>query len=103
MHRIYSAKCIKDSFAFVDLLRNAEVPNGGIMCSYDAVNLFTNVPLEDTINICRKTLYHNDEICPLTLREKEFVDLMLKVTSGVKFSFENVMYQQCDGVAMALH
>ena len=70
------------------------------MCSYDAVSLFTNVSLEDTVDICRKTLYHNDEICPPTLREKEFVDLMHEMTSGVKFSFENFMYQQCDGVAM---
>ena len=100
VRKVYSTKCIKDSFAFVDLLRNAEVPNGGIMCSYDAVSLFTNVPLEDTIDICRKTLYHHDDFCAPTLGEKDFVDLMRKVTSGVKFSFDNVMYQQCDGVGM---
>ena len=99
VRKIYSTKCIKDSFAFVDLLRNAEVPSGGIMCSYDAVSLFTNVPLEDTIDICNKTLYHH-EICAPALGEKDFADLMRKVTSGVKFSFDNVMYQQCDGVAM---
>ena len=75
VRKMYSAKCIKDSFAFIDLLRNTEVPNGGIMCSYEAVSLFTNVPLEHTVDICRKTLYH-DEICPPTLREKGFVDLM---------------------------
>ena len=100
VRKMYSAKCVKDSFAFVDLLRKAEVPSGGIMCSYNAVSLFTNVPLHDTIEICKKTLYHHDEICPPTLSEREFEDLMYKVTSGVKFSFDDFMYQQRDGVAM---
>ena len=70
------------------------------MCSYDVVSLFTNVPLDHTIEICRQTLYHHNDICPPTLHEDEFVELLRKVTSGVEFSFNNTMYRQCDGVAM---
>ena len=32
------------------------------MCSFDVVSLFTNVPLEETINICLDVLYRNDEV-----------------------------------------
>ena len=70
------------------------------MCSYDVVSLFTNVPLRETIDICATTLYHNKSITPPSLNETEFVKLMLMVTSGVEFSFGNVMYKQIDGVAM---
>ena len=43
--------CIKDSFSFVNNLRNESVlPDK--MCSFDIKSLFTNVPLEETIIIC---------------------------------------------------
>ena len=72
------------------------------MCSFDVVSLFTNVPLEKTIEICAEALYHDDEVEPVctTLSEKSFCDLLRMVTSGVEFSFDNKMYLQKDGVAM---
>ena len=97
---LFSSRCVKDSFEFVDIRKNADVPSNGIMCSYDVVSLFTNVPLDHTIEIWRQTLYHRDDICPPPLHEDEFVELLPKVTSGVEFSFNNTMYRQCDGVAM---
>ena len=69
------------------------------MCSYDSVNLFTNVPLEETIGICAKAVYLSDEPLP-PLKEKSFKKLIHKVTTGVELSFNETMYQQIDGVAM---
>ena len=71
----------------------------GHMCSYDIVSLFTNMPLEETIGICTKALYHSDEPLP-PLKEKSFKKLIHKVTTGVEFSFNETMYQQIDGVAI---
>ena len=66
------------------------------------MGLFTNVPLKEVIDICARTLYHEDvlEVPPPTLTEASFRELLQKVTSGVEFSFEGVMYKQIDGVAM---
>ena len=65
------------------------------------VSLFTNVPLDDTIDICARRLYHNDDDIDLPwLPETGFRRLMLMVTSGVEFSFGDVMFKQTDGVAM---
>ena len=97
---LFSSRCVKGSFEFVDKLKNADVPSNRIMCSYDVVSLFTNVPLDPTIEICRQTLFHHNDICPPTLDEDEFVELLRKVTSGVEFSFKNTMYRRCDGVGM---
>ena len=69
------------------------------MCPFDIKSLFTNVPLEEAIQICAKDLYHTD-IPPPHLSEKSFLTLIRKVTTGVEFSFDNTIYRQIDGVAM---
>ena len=99
---LYSTYCVKDTFEFCNMLRESDVPNGGVMCSFDVVSLFTNVPLVETIGICADVLYRNSDVFPFppNLEEDEFRKLMLRVTSGVEFSFDDVMYRQCDGVAM---
>ena len=69
------------------------------MCTFDIQSLFTNVPLDETIKICAEQLYHSEIEVP-TLSGKSFVKLMEKVTKGVEFSFDGVMFKQTDGVAM---
>ena len=45
----------KDSFS-LDFLKNSSL-NGQYFVSYDVVSLFTNIPLEETINIIIDQLY----------------------------------------------
>ena len=54
------------------------------------------MPLDETIGICADALYQCDLDCP---RFPEDIFLMLIATRGVKFSFNNQMYKQLDGVA----
>ncbi|XP_065193140.1 uncharacterized protein LOC135824335 [Sycon ciliatum] len=97
----YCKHNVKDTFQFVEILHENPVPSSAHMCSFDVVSLFTNVPLSETINICAETLYHNKEIKDVPwLSEAAFRRLMLMVTSGVEFSFDDIMYKQTDGVAM---
>ena len=42
---------VKDSFSFTDWAKTYK-HNNGIMCSLDVTSLFTNVPLDETIQIC---------------------------------------------------
>ena len=95
----YSKHTVKDSFTFVEMIRQTTVPPSAHMCSFDIKSLFTNVPLEETIDICVNQLYHSDLQKP-ALTEKSFRKLIQKVTAGVEFSFSDIMYQQVDGVAM---
>ena len=97
----HSKYVIKDSFQFSEKIRPLMAPVKTRMCSYDIKSLFTNVPLEETIQICTKELYHSDiERPPPPLSEKSFIKLIRKVTTGVEFSFDDIMYRQIDGVAM---
>ena len=56
--------------------------------------------MEQTIDICADVLYHNNSVDTPWLPESSFHTLMSLVTTGVEFSFDNVMYRQVDGVAM---
>ena len=100
--KYYGKYCVKDSFTFSDLVKTSRLSPSGFMCSFDVVSLFTNVPLEEVIEICANSIYHNDNIDtePTSLSEKSFRDLLRMVTSGVEFSFDDIMYRQIDGVAM---
>ena len=61
---------------------------------------FTNVPLEETINICADALYCDDLDAQPLISKAVFIELMKSATSGVEFSFNDIMYKQTDGVAM---
>ena len=99
---LYNSRCVKDSFEFIDRLKETQICKTGHMCSFDVVSLFTNVPLEETINICADAIYRNEDVDPIlmTLDENSFRKMLRLVTLGVEFSFDNVMYRQVDGVAM---
>ena len=69
------------------------------MCSFDASSLFTNVPPDEAIAICAYTLYDIPDSQPYIPKDV-FVELLHSATSTVKFSFDNIIYRQIDGVAM---
>ena len=51
---------IKDSLTFVDWAKTHRHDNE-IMCSFDVCSLFTNVPLDETIEICLSKLYSHPD------------------------------------------
>ena len=98
---IYSNNCIKDSFLFVEEIRQLKLkPDESFLCFFDISSLFTNVPLAETIQVCADTPYEDDRIVPPTLPKDIFVQLMTAATFCVEFNFNNIMFRLIDGVAM---
>ena len=88
---------IKDSFSFVNELNS--VTNVPFMSSFDVTSLFTNIPLEETIQICLNKLYSdNDKVNNLT--RKQLSKLLNIACRENHFMFNGKMYDQIDGVAM---
>ena len=88
-----SVYTIKDLFSFVE-----EVPSFDYMTSFDKESVFTNIPLEETINICVdklfeiKTKYNN-------LTKKSFWSLLeLAILDYFRFWWK--YYKQKNGVAV---
>ena len=69
------------------------------MCSFDICNLFTCVPILETIDICADMLY-SSYLTPPDIPEVVFVELMKFASTSVEFSFDNIMYRQPEGISM---
>ena len=76
-----------------------QVPDGYKMVPFDVKSLFTNVPLEKTIEITLKRIYERKEI-NTSISKKEMKQLLTLCTKNVHFIYDNKVYQQNDGVAM---
>ena len=68
------------------------------MCSFDVSSLFTNVPLDETIQICLDKLYALAN--PPKLLRSVLKDLLVFATKRSHFVFDGQYYDQIDGVAM---
>ena len=69
------------------------------MASLDVDSLFTNIPLEETIDICVDNLYNDHENSP-KIPKHNFRNLLNIVTKETFFIFNNKYYKQVDCVAM---
>ena len=92
--KLYSSHSVKVSFRFANFIQNCNLePAKTFLCSFDISSLFTNVPLDETIEICAGTFYRGHLHCP-PIPEDTFRELMLIATRGVEFSLSNQMYKQ---------
>ena len=73
--------------------------NNEITCSFDVCSLFTNVPLDETIEICLAKLYSLPD--PPSLPRHVLKDLLLFATKKSDFVFDGDYNDQIDGVTMA--
>ena len=70
------------------------------MGSLDVDSLFTNIPLEKTINICTEPIYdQNDNV--EGLNKSEFKELLSLATKESYFIFIEILYKRIDGVAVS--
>ena len=67
--------------------------------SFHVASLFTDVPLEETIETILKRIYVNKEITT-DIPKQEMKELLILCTKNVHFTFNNETYIQVDGVAI---
>ena len=90
----------KDTFSFVSQIKNSNLSKK-FLVSYDVTRLFTNIPLQETIDIAINLIFnHNPN---LNITKKELKKLFLFATSQTHFVFGGKFYNQIDGVAMGSH
>ena len=88
----------KDTFSFVSQIKNANLSKI-FLVSYNVTSLFTNIPLQETIDIAINLIFnHNPN---LNITRKELKKLFLFATSQTHFIFNSKFYNQIDGVAMS--
>ena len=89
---------LRSSKEFIDLLQHKS--STGLIASLDVESLFTNVPVEETIEMIIQEVYHGEEI-PLDIPEDILRQLLKLCTKEAIFRApDGRLYQQIDGVAM---
>lgn len=94
---------ITDAIRFSEEIRNSPIGEDDILVSYDVTALFTNVPLNETINILVDKAFAHDQFNQtygLDLQKEQLTKLLKITTTNQLFQFSGQLYEQIDGVAM---
>ena len=94
---------ISDVFQFTDELREMEISESAILVSYDVSSLFTNVPVDETIDDIAECAFENNwpnTEHSLNIKKSDLVELLRIATKNQLFQWEGNLYEQIDGVAM---
>ena len=94
---------ISDTFSFAEEIQNLDIDKNDILVSYDVTSLFTNVPLQETIQIIAEKAFVDDwfnETHNLNITKSDLVQLLEVATKNQLFQFDGKLYEQIDGVAM---
>ena len=88
-----STKKIADKLSTIELEENEEI------ISFDIVSLYTNVPVEEAIEVCTDLLYSGEHQLPPVDKET-FKELIRLCTCDVLMQTHDGFYRQTDGLAM---
>ena len=93
---------LKDSFNATSRIQNIPqdlFDKGYKFISFDVESLFTNVPLAKTINIILNRVC-DQNLIETKLKRRTLKKLISGTCKKTTFSFNNQLYEQCDGVSM---
>ncbi|XP_076064957.1 uncharacterized protein LOC143038999 [Oratosquilla oratoria] len=91
--------CFKSSREFLDCVNSA--PAEGVMASLDVESLFTNIPVQRTIDYICDHVYRSSPVPLLKIEEIHLRELLRICTQEAAFRCPyGKLYQQIDGVAM---
>ena len=98
-HLTTNSYTVKNSYTFAkEIVTNNDINN--IMCSLDVESLFTNIPLDEVIDICIKQLFPEPSAKFHNFSKNQFRNLLKLSVKNTYFFFNGKLYEQIDGVAM---
>ena len=92
-----------NDISFADDLHEMKIDEQDILVSYDVSSLFTNVPVDETIEILAEKAFKDDwfnKEYNLNITKTDLVELLEIATKNQLFQLEGNLYEQVDGVAM---
>ena len=90
---------VSSSIEFMATIKNAQVPSGFHMVSFDVKLLFTNVLLKYIIGLVLERIYNKGELVTNIIKS-EMKEMLLLCTKIVHFSYNYDIYIHRDRVAM---
>ena len=93
---------VENSFKFCQDVGNLSNSDNLFMASFDVENLFTNVPLNETINIILDQLFTLPNSTVIGLTKDLFKNLLELSVLNSFFIFNGKLYKQIEGLGMGL-
>ena len=90
---------IKDTYDFLDKIRNIKVPQDALLITLDIESLYTNIRTEDGLESVRK-MFQTHPLPNILRPEKEILELLELNLSSNDFKFNDQWYLQVSGTAM---
>ena len=94
---ITHASYIKDTYHFVEIVRNLTIPHNAILFTMDVDALYTNIDIEEGINTIKNIFQQNPNI---KRPDKELLELLKINLTRNDFLFHGEYYLQVKGTAM---
>ena len=94
---------VSDIFVFADELREMKIKDREVLVSYDVSSLFTNVPVDETIESITERTFENGWLNrehDLNITKLDLMELLRITAKNQLFQFEGNLYERVDGVAM---
>ena len=85
----------KDTFSFVSQIKNANLYRK-FLISYDVTSVFTNTPLQETIDIAINLIFNTNPNLNITKKDMKKKKLFLFARSQTHFIFNIRFYNQID-------
>ena len=90
---------VESTYEFIQIARSINKPK--MLASLDVENLFTNVPVEETIEIILDKVYNHHEILPPNVPRDSLKNLLFICTTKTPFKTpKGELFIQTDGVSM---
>ena len=86
---------VKSTSDFITHIKGQKIPNNFKLISFDVTSLFTNVPLDFTIDVILKRIYDENEV-NTNIPKQQMRDLLLLCTKNVHFSYNGDIYTQAE-------
>ena len=90
---------VNDTRDFINRLKRLSINDSEKLVSFDVASLFSNVPLDYTIDVILRKIY-TDKLIKTKIKKLQFKELLELCTKHLHFSFNGEMFRQIDGVAM---
>ena len=94
---------VKDSFSFVSEITAFQKDRDLVMASFDVSSLFTNIPLDESVDLCVDLLFADCdtlEYKDCKFNRTQFRKLLNFAVKDTHFVFNGQLFDQIDGVAM---
>lgn len=98
-HLCHNSFTLRNSYNFFEDIKSLRLPADSFMVSFDVKSLYTNIPVNEVIQLICDKVFSNEDLFH-NFNRSEFNKLLHLTLADTPFYFNNTLYKQVDGLSM---